>query len=70
MLKLNGSAVETLFSQYKFAAGGKLTAISFSHAKRSVMLKRNVSGKHPLAKGYRDVALSTMSIPLKRSKKH
>lgn len=67
-LKLNGSAVETLFSQFKYNAGGKLTSLNFATAKRSVMLKRNIHGHHSAAHGYRDVPLYTHQVPLVRNK--
>ena len=63
-LKLNGSAVETLFSLFKFNAGGKLTSLNFSSAKRSVMLKRDINGSHPSGKGYRDVPIYTQAVHL------
>ena len=65
-LKINGSAVETLFSQLKFNSGGKLTSLNFETAKRSVMLKRNIHGHHSSGAGYRDQPLYTQEIPLPR----
>jgi len=65
-LKLNGSAVETLFSQFKYNAGGKLTSLNFATAKRSLMLKRDIHGHHSAAVGYRDVPLYTQEMPLRR----
>ena len=62
-MKLNGSAVETLFSQFKQTVGGKLTSINYPHAKRTYALKGNIglgkrgSGEH-----------GTTDIPLKKKK--
>ena len=67
-LKLNGSAVETLFSQFKFSAGGKLTSQNYATAKRSVMLRRGIHGHHSSSAGYRDVPLYTQDVPLRRKK--
>ena len=65
-LKLNGSAVETLFSQFKYIAGGKLSSLNFATAKRSVMLRKDIHGHHKANRGYRDVPLYTADVPLRR----
>ena len=65
-LKLNGSGVETLFSQFKFSAGGKLTSLNYETAKKSVMLRRDIHGKHASRRGYRDVQLFTQPLPLRK----
>ena len=65
-MKLNGSAVETLFSQFKYVAGAKLTSINYATAKRSIMLRRDIHGHHKNNRGYRDVPLYTSDIPLRR----
>ena len=67
-LKLNGSAVETLFSQFKFNAGGKLTSLNYTTAKRSLMLRRGIHGHHSSSAGYRDVPTYCEDVPLKRKK--
>jgi hypothetical protein len=65
-LKLNGSAVETLFSQFKYIAGGKLTSLNYATSKRNVMLRRDIHGHHRANRGYRDVPLYTAEAPLRR----
>ena len=58
-LKWNGSAVETLFSQFKHAAGGKLDSTNYATAREAYLVKRDTHG-HRAAKaahGYRDVPL-------------
>ena len=67
-LKLNGSAVETLFSQFKFNAGGKLTSQNYAFAKRSLMVRRGIHGHHAAAAGYRDIPLYTQEVPLQRKR--
>jgi hypothetical protein len=65
-LKLNGSAVETLFSQFKYIAGGKLSSLNYATAKRSVMLRRDIHGHNRANRGYRDVPLYVADAPLRR----
>ena len=65
-LKLNGSAVETLFSQFKHIAGGKLSSINYAQAKRTVMLRKDVRGQNRGNQGYRDVDLHVREAPLRR----
>jgi hypothetical protein len=67
-LKVNGSAVETLFCQFKFSAGGKLSSQNYGTAKRSVMVKRGIHGHHAAGAGYRDAPLYTEEVPLRRKK--
>ena len=58
-LKWNSSAVETLFSQFKHAAGGKLDSTNYATAREAYLVKRDMHG-HRAAKaahGYRDVPL-------------
>lgn len=45
LLRINGSVVESLFSQLKYAAGGKLSAVNYPWARKAVMTKANVSGE-------------------------
>ncbi|XP_065906570.1 uncharacterized protein [Dysidea avara] len=52
-LRLSRSAVESLFSQYKHNAGGKLDSSSFPTARATHLVKQCVSGHHS-GKGYRD----------------
>ena len=65
-MKLNGSAVETLFSQMKYNANGKLTSTNFETAKKAILLKRDVNGHHASGKGYRDVPIYTQEMPLRK----
>ena len=40
------SAVETLFSQYKYNAGGKLDAVNYATARAASLVKQVVSSHH------------------------
>lgn len=55
-VRINGSAVETLFSQLKQNSGGKLSSVSFNTARKSLLTKIDVKGHHS-GQGYRDVPL-------------
>ena len=67
-LKWNGSAVETLFSQFKRAAGGKLDSTNYATAREAYLLKRDAHGHRAskAAHGYRDVPLYVREAPLCR----
>lgn len=43
-LRLNGSAIETVFSQLKYATGGNLTAVSYAPARAQLITKRSIHG--------------------------
>ena len=65
-LRVSGSAVET-FSQYKYAAGGKLDSSNYATAKAACLVKSAVSvtQSHHSGKGYRDATLHTQASTLK-----
>ena len=62
-LRLSGSAVESLFGQYKHTAGGKLDAVNYANA-RAACLVRQFASSHHSGKGYRDETLQIAEIPL------
>ena len=64
-LRITGSAVETLFSQFKYSAGGKLDSVNYSRSRAAYIVKQCVSTHHS-GKGYRDALLSTSSIPIQK----
>lgn len=64
-LRLSGSAVETIFSQYKYTCGGKLDAGNYYTA-RAANLVKQVVATHESGKDYRNEELSTISLPLKK----
>ena len=56
-LRISGSAVESLFSQYKHVAGGKLDSVNYTTARGAHLMKQIVSEHHSGA-GYRDQTLN------------
>ena len=68
-LRVSGSAVESLFSQYKRSAGGKLDAINYPISRAAQPIKETVSTHH-CGSGCRDHSLSTsqVDVDLKRKK--
>jgi len=60
-LKISGSAVESLFSQFKL---GKLDACNYATARCAHLC----ASTHHSGSGYRDQTLSYMEIPLKKKK--
>ena len=67
-LKWNGSAVETLFSQFKSITGGKLDSTNYATARKMFLARRDALGHRPSAAvaGYRNVPLYVAQTPLAR----
>ena len=57
--------METLFSQYKQIAGGKLDAANYSSSRAASLIKQTACTHHS-AKDYKDTELSTTALPLKK----
>jgi len=68
-LRVSGSAVESLFSQYKRSAGEKLDAINYPISRAAQLIKETVSTHHS-GSGYRDQSIGTCQgdVHLKRKK--
>ena len=66
-IRLSGSAVETLFSQFKHCAGGKLSASNYAVA-RTANLVKSVVAVHHSSQSYRDTPLQLSECNLKRKK--
>jgi hypothetical protein len=64
-LRLSGSAVESLFSQCKYNANGKLDEAKYSSARASLLVQQTVSNHYSGAE-YRDEKLSIQILPLKK----
>ena len=64
-LRISGSAVETLFSQYKHSAGGKLDAANYASARAANLIKQTVATHHS-GKDYKDKELPTPVLPLQK----
>ena len=64
-LRLSGSAVESLFSQYKFTAGGKLDSVNYTTARAAHLIKQCAASHHS-GVSYRDEKLTIIETPLER----
>ena len=64
-LRLSGSLVESLFSQYKHSSGGKLDSVNFITSRAAHLVKQTVSTHHS-EREYRDQLLDTVEIPLNK----
>lgn len=67
-VRVTGSAIETVFSQLKHAAGGRLTATNFASARASLAIQRHSVPCHPANTGYRDAPVNFAPVPLLRRK--
>ena len=65
LLQLSGSAVESVFRQFKYSVGGKLDAANYQVAKTAFLMKQAVEGHH-CGKHYRDVPLYVHDVPLEK----
>lgn len=64
-LRISGSAVESLFSQFKHNADGKLDACNYTTARCAHLVQQSVSAHHSGA-GYRDQTFCYMQLLLKK----
>ena len=64
-LRLSGSAIESVFGQFKFNVGGKLDAANYRVARAAFLMKQASEGHHS-GKGYRDAPLSVRDVTLER----
>ena len=65
-VRLNGSAVETFFSQMKHATSSQLSGVNYSSAKGTLLTRGSLHGRKKGRKGYRSAALFIRQHPLKR----
>ena len=56
-VRVNGSAVESYFSQLKFTAGGQLSSANYATAQASVETTKAAAIKRPREADYRDAGL-------------
>ena len=66
-LRLNGSAIETIFSQLKHASRGSLTAVTYESARAQLLTRHSVHGPRTRDE-YRDapVYVKESELPLKK----
>ena len=62
-LKANGSAAETLFSQFKFETNSKLSSVNYASARSRVLMKKDIHGSTKAAHGCRETPLSGQVTP-------
>jgi len=68
-IRLSGSTVETLFSQFKHCSGGKLSPSNYAVARASHLMKHTVSSHHRSSKGYRDTPLNLVDGILQKKRR-
>jgi len=66
-LRLSGSAIETLFSQFKHVAGGKLSSVNYETARAAHLVKHTVVSHHSGLE-YRNASLSIPEGTLEKKK--
>ena len=66
-VRLSGSAVETLFSQFKHTAGGKLSAINYANIWAAHLIKHCASAHHSSV-GYQDATFHLSECTLEKQK--
>ena len=64
-LRISGSAVESLFSKYKYNAGGKLDPCNYITATCANLVQQTLSSHHS-GVGYHDETLTSTQLPLKK----
>lgn len=67
-VRINGSAIETYFSQLKYTARGQLSAINYATAQAALETSKDVSIKRPREADYRNAGLDINSVQLKKHK--
>lgn len=67
-IRITGSAVETLFAQYKYLSGNKLDAVNYTTARSKYICKKKVEATHHSGMYYRDIPLNIPSAPLEKKK--
>lgn len=68
-IRFNGSAVETFFSQLKFATSGHLSGTNYATARSSVLTRGSVKGKRKNT-DYRKVPLYIRQHSLQKKRYH
>ena len=71
-LRLNGSAIETVFSQFKFISHSNLTSTRYPQALASLLTQRSVHNSGPVAGSskYRDMVLYVRQHELTKARHH
>ena len=64
-LRISSSAVESLFSQYKHTAGGKLDSVNYTTA-RGAHLMKQIIAEHHSGMDYHNQTISVAELGLKK----
>ena len=67
-LRVSGSSVETLFSQYKHLSGNKLDSVNYTTARAKYLCNKSVVASHHSGKYYRDMPLNVPKLQLQKKK--
>lgn len=68
-IRINGSAVETIFSQYKHMTSGKLDASNYATARASCLTKKSCDmSTHHSGNDYRDCTIQMPTLELSKKK--
>lgn len=65
-VRINGSAVESYFSQLKYVGKGQLSAVNYTTAQAAVKTTKAVSTKHPRESDCRDANIDIHVAQLKK----
>ena len=68
-VRINGSAIESYFSQLKYAARGQLSAINYETAQAAVETSKAASTKRPHEADYRDARVDIHPAQLTKKRK-
>ena len=70
LLRANGSAIETIFSQLKHASGGSLSAVNYETARAQLLTRRSVHGTH-VKEEYRNapIYVKESELPIRKKPK-
>ena len=67
-VRINGNAIESYFSQLKYAGRGQLTAINYETAQAAVSTCKAVSANQPRESDYQAVDIDVCTPQLKKRK--
>lgn len=69
-VRVNGSAVESYFSQLKFAAREQLSSVNYEWARAAVETCKAASAKRPSENDYRDADIDVQFVGLKKKARY
>ena len=69
-IRLNGSAIETFFSQLKYTTSGQLSSTNYATARAAILTRGSVAHKKRRPDTYRSTQLYIRKHPLKKTQYH